>query len=92
MTTTPGPMPQWMAEGIAYDLGAAAEKNLSANEPTALGLMPPTSLSFCFGKETAVAIHADGRIVVNPKFSSDDAAKAFWDAVKKFTPFKPFST
>lgn len=30
-----------------------------------------------------VRITADGRVIVNPEFTTDEAAKAFWDAVKK---------
>ncbi len=36
--------------------------------------------------EPIVTITAFGEVIVNPKFSMDEAAKAFWDAVKRCNP------
>jgi hypothetical protein len=33
--------------------------------------------------ELIVMIHNDGRVTVNPKYSTDEAARAFWDAVRR---------
>jgi hypothetical protein len=33
--------------------------------------------------ELIVTIHFDGRVTVNPKYSTDEAARAFWDAVRR---------
>lgn len=44
------------------------------------------TLSFANAAGTAVTIHPDGRVEVNPKFSTDEAAQAFWDAVKALAP------
>lgn len=38
---------------------------------------------FAEGGREIVRITADGRVEVNPEFTTDQAAKAFWDAVKK---------
>jgi len=48
-------------------------------------LDPPQApyLSFAAASgEIIVSIHADGRVEVNPKFTVDEAARVFWDAVK----------
>lgn len=37
--------------------------------------------SFTNGKDTLVSIRRDGSVVVNPQYSTDDAARAFWAAV-----------
>lgn len=34
----------------------------------------------------AVTIHQDGRVEVNPKYTTDEAAKLFWDAVVRIAP------
>lgn len=34
----------------------------------------------------AVSIHQDGRVVVNPKYTTDEAAQKFWEAVVKLAP------
>lgn len=55
----------------------------------------PTGSSFTFYAQNvgtqdldiAVKIHADGRIEIGERFTLDDAAKAFWDAVLKTSPF-----
>lgn len=45
-------------------------------------VMPPTTLNIF----DAVTIHQDGRVEVNPKYTTDEAAKLFWDAVIKLAP------
>ena len=35
------------------------------------------------GPQRIVTFHGDGRVEVDPKYEVDDAAKAFWDAVRK---------
>lgn len=37
------------------------------------------------------AIHADGRLEINPAFTVDEAARAFWDAVIRLNPYQPVS-
>jgi hypothetical protein len=34
----------------------------------------------------AVTIHQDGRVEVNPKYTTDEAAQKFWEAVIKLAP------
>jgi hypothetical protein len=34
----------------------------------------------------AVTIHQDGRVVVNPKYTTDEAAQKFWEAVIQLAP------
>ncbi len=36
--------------------------------------------------EPLVTIHCDGRVDVNPAFTLDEAAMAFWEAVRKLNP------
>ena len=36
--------------------------------------------------EPIVTIHWSGRVEVNPKYTVDDAARAFWDAVIAMNP------
>lgn len=36
--------------------------------------------------EPIVVLHHDGRVEINPKYSTTDAAKAFWDAVLEMNP------
>ena len=36
--------------------------------------------------EPIVTIYLDGRVEVNPAFTVDDAARAFWEAVKQLNP------
>lgn len=36
--------------------------------------------------DPAVTIHRDGRIEVGEKYSADEAARAFWDAVRATCP------
>ena len=45
-----------------------------------------SSLSFHGGGEEIIRIDADYTIKVNPKFSNDEAAKAFWEAVERLRP------
>lgn len=40
------------------------------------------AISAADGREI-MRITADGRVEVNPEFTTDQAARAFWDAVKK---------
>ena len=35
----------------------------------------------------AVTLYPDGRVVINPRYEVDAAARAFWDAVKTLSPF-----
>jgi len=41
------------------------------------------------GPEPIFTIHFDGRIEVNPAFTVDEAARAFWDAVARMNPWGP---
>lgn len=45
-------------------------------------VIPPTTLNIF----DAVTIHQDGRVEVNPKYTTDEAAKLFWDAVIQLAP------
>jgi hypothetical protein len=46
-------------------------------------------LSLYQSNEQIVSIHPDGRIEINPKYTTDEAAKAFWEAVIRMNPFQP---
>lgn len=49
--------------------------------------MQPTTITFC-GKsgEEIVKIGPGYKVEVNPKYSADEAARAFWDAVIRCCP------
>jgi hypothetical protein len=38
---------------------------------------------FAVNAEPIVRIHLDGRVEVDPRYTVDDAARAFWDAVRR---------
>lgn len=41
------------------------------------------SLSIGFNNDVIVTFRPDGTVEVNPKYSSTEAAQAFWDAVRR---------
>jgi len=41
---------------------------------------------FAINADPIVTIHSDGRVNINPKYSTDEAAQAFWDAVRRMGP------
>lgn len=43
-------------------------------------------IAFTVGGESVVRLHHDGRVVVNPKWSTDEAARLFWQAVEALAP------
>ena len=45
--------------------------------------VPPTLLTISNWGDVVVQIHQDGRVEVNEKYSMDEAAKKFWEAVSK---------
>jgi hypothetical protein len=45
-------------------------------------------LSFYQSNEAIVTFHRDGRVEINPKYSAEEAAKAFWNAVIRMNPFQ----
>ena len=45
-------------------------------------VIPPTTLKIF----DAITIHRDGRVEIDPKYTTDEAAKLFWQAVKNMAP------
>jgi hypothetical protein len=67
--------------------------DMESNAPAAavldLACRNDSVLSFSQLNETIVTFHRDGRVEINPKYSADEAAKAFWNAVIRMNPFQP---
>ena len=55
---------------------------VSANNSITIKPIESTSLVIF----DAVTIHRDGRVDVNPKYTTDEAAKKFWEAVVQISP------
>jgi hypothetical protein len=49
---------------------------------------PPSFAVSSSGGEPIFTIHHDGAVAVNPKYATDDAALAFWEAVIRLNPFR----
>ena len=45
-------------------------------------VIPPTTLKIF----DAITIHRDGRVEIDPKYTTDEAAKLFWQAVENMAP------
>lgn len=51
-----------------------------------VGPTPPTSMTFTFGNDPAVTLHADGRVEIHGGRTANEAAHAFWVAVHELNP------
>lgn len=55
---------------------------ITSNNTFRLESLQPTCLKIF----DAITIHRDGRVEIDPKYTTDEAAKMFWDAVQKISP------